>query len=196
MVEAAAKATINCLTSFHMLATPDFNKPFLLTRSASDAAVGAMVSQQTDNIKASDCCMLLIPLHTEEAEVSYTRAGTMYGVVRCEGCRHFMYGRQFTASTDPLSLMHLARIFDDFNNARVVRWLGHFMQYELIVKCINGITSWVADVLSHRLMSSPTSASTVSVCVDSRFLSKLRSPFVLYIEAIAIFTQRNTGRHV
>lgn len=49
--EAMAKTLIDSLTPFPVLALPDFDKLFFLTTYASDAAVGVILSQETENSK-------------------------------------------------------------------------------------------------------------------------------------------------
>lgn len=70
------------------------------------------------------------------------------------------------------------------------------MQNDVTVTYDRGITNVVADVLSRRPLSSPTSTATAMVSNDSSFLSNMHFPYMLDTHATAISAKINTGRQV
>ena len=82
------------------------------------------------------------------------------------GCIHYVYRRHLNVNAHQPSSVHLTKSFQDFDNNRVVRWLGRLLHYGFAVKHIKGTTNVVADALSHRPPSLSICAATVLVCDD------------------------------
>lgn len=195
--EVAAKTLISHLTAAPVLALPDFGKQFYLTTDASDAAVGAILSQQAENSRKHHIIACYSHRFTETEQRYPVREKELYAVWwGVKKCRHYLYGRHFVVQTDHQSLTHLTKSFQDFDNPRVVRWLSRLLQYDFTVKYIKGITNVVADALSRRPISQQFCCATALVCDDSRFVAKLRASYALDTHASAVLAKLNNGRHV
>jgi len=195
--EKAARTLIGCLTSSPVLALPNFNESFYLTADASDAAVGAVLSQKSPiNGKHQ-----IISCHSHRfapAERKYpVREKELYAVVwGVKKCRHYLYGRHFIVQTDHQSLAHLDKSMMDYDNNRVIRWLVTLSQYDYTVQYIKGITNVVADALSRRPLAPATCGATAVITDGSHFLTKLRAAYALDSFAAGVVAQLEAGRRV
>ena len=192
--EAAAQTLISHLVTSPVLSLPDFDKTFFLTTDASDEAVGVVLSQQAERSPKHHIIACYSHRFTETERRYPIREKELYAVQwGVKKCRHYLYGNPFIIQTDHQSLMYLAKSFQDYDNARVARWLTRLAQYDFTVKYIKGITNVVADALSRRPPTPALCNTTALVCEDSRFISKLRAAYAFDTHATAVFSKIANG---
>ena len=133
------------LVSAPILASPDFNEPFILDTDASNDAIGAVLSQVIDG-KERPIAYASKALSKSERRYCVTRKELLAVVVFIKHFRHFLYGRKFLIRTDHSSLRWLMRFKDP--EGQLARWLEVISAYELEIQHRAGKQHGNADSLS------------------------------------------------
>ena len=133
------------LVSAPILASPNFNEPFILHTDASNDAIDAVLSQVIDG-KERPIAYASKALSKSERRYCVTRKELLAVVVFIKHFRHFLYGRKFLIRTDHSSLRWLIRFKDP--EGQLARWLEVISLYELEIQHRAGKQHGNSDSLS------------------------------------------------
>ena len=136
------------LCSAPVLGFPDFNKPFLLTTDASQEAVGAVLSQPSQD---GDRPIAYGSRKLTQAERRYSTIerellGVVWGV---EHFRPYLFGRLFTIKTDHMPLIWVQKLKE--TSARITKWKEKLAAYSFTIVHTKGTDNVVADCLSRNI---------------------------------------------
>lgn len=124
-----------------VLAYPDFGKPFVLTTDASNAALGAVLSQDGHPIAYSSRT-----LDKHECNYSAIEKELLAVVWATRYFRPYLFGRRFKIQTDHRPLVWLNSLKEP--NMKLQRWKMRLNEYDFEIEYIKGKTNQVADFLS------------------------------------------------
>lgn len=165
------------ITKDVVLQFPCFDREFLLHTDASDYAIGAVLSQETDG----DVRPITFASKTlNKAEKNYaTIEKELLAIVwAVKEFRPYLLGQKFRILSDHKPLQWAFKVKDP--SSRLIRWKLKLSDYDCIIEHIPGKNNLVADALS-RVRIVQTRSSTVSYKpFEYRFIST--------VTRIAIFT--------
>ena len=159
-----------CLTTAPVLAFPDFNKTFILDTDASDAGIGAVLSQLDDDNKERVIAYASRTLSKPERRYCVTRKELLSVVTFIHHFRPFLLGNKFVLRTDHGSLTWLANFKQP--EGQMARWIEKLQEYNFDIIHRPGRKHSNADSLSrlpcHQCgRDSHVSASTVAATTVS-----------------------------
>ena len=133
------------LTNDPILQYPDFEKEFIVTTDASDVALGAVLSQNTNG---SDLPVAYASrtLNDSERRLATIEKELLAILFALKTFRPYVYGRRFTLYTDHRPLQWLFGIKDC--SSKLFRWRMKLADYDFVIKYKPGSTNHVADALS------------------------------------------------
>ena len=133
------------LISAPVLHFPSFDLPFVLDTDASNAGLGAVLSQ---NVHGTECVVAYASRVLTKSERSYcaTRKELLALVWAVQHFRPYLSGRPFTVRTDHNSLKWLQNFKDA--EGQVARWLEKLSEYQMCVEHRPGKKHGNADALS------------------------------------------------
>uniref|UniRef100_A0A9J8CAA1 ribonuclease H n=1 Tax=Cyprinus carpio carpio TaxID=630221 RepID=A0A9J8CAA1_CYPCA len=160
------------LTSAPVLRALDFSCPFLLQTDASDAGLGAVLSQvqEGEEHPVIYISRKLSPAERNYAVVEKEALAIKWAVLEL---RYYLLGRKFTLVTDHAPLQWMARSKD--TNARVTRWFLALQDFHFEVRHRAGAANANADGLS-RIWTAYAGLS--GVISRPPLTSPLLSPFI------------------
>lgn len=145
--EEAFKTLKEKLTSSPILAYPEIDKPYILDTDASNAGVGAVLSQVQDG---QERVVAYFSKTLNRAERNYcTTRKELLAIVKAVSHFHcYIYGQEVIVRTDHGALTWLL----SFKNVegQMARWLERLSQYQLSIKHRPGRVHNNADGLSRR----------------------------------------------
>ena len=129
------------MSSFPILALPNFTHPFVLECDASGVGIGAVLMQQKHPIayESREISSLerLYPIYDKE----------MFAIKHAlEKFRHYLVGGRFVVKTDQNSLRHFLGKND--LNERKHKWVSKVKAYDFDIEYIKGKNNVVANALS------------------------------------------------
>ena len=135
------------LTTAPILVYPDFTKKFYLYIDASDAKLGAVLSQKDDENREQVIAYASVSLKPAEKRYSTTEKEALAAVWAVKHFRHYLLGTVFEIITDHNALRWL---FTKQSNPgpRISRWITTMMEYNFIVTYRPGRVNQNADALS------------------------------------------------
>ncbi|XP_044762512.1 uncharacterized protein LOC123319517 [Coccinella septempunctata] len=119
------------LTHSPVLACPDFSKPFVLQTDASDAGLGAALTQTVDG-QEKVIAYASRTLSGPEKNYSVTEKECLAIVWSIDKLRPYLEGYRFTVITDHMSLRWLQSIKSP--TGRIARWSIFLQQYDFEIK--------------------------------------------------------------
>jgi len=140
-----------------VLASPNFNRPFILQTDASNVGIGAILSQTDDAGHDKPLAYFSRKLFPRETRYSTTEKECLAVV---DGIRHFsiyLTGTHFTVHTDHKCLQYLDRMKDV--NGRLTRWSLLLQPYDFTVIHRAGTGNANADGLSRQAWDNSPAAS-------------------------------------
>ncbi|KAL1282699.1 hypothetical protein QQF64_001502 [Cirrhinus molitorella] len=143
--EEAFRQIKRALTSEPLLRAPDFNRPFLVQTDASDAGLGAVLSQVQDGEEHPVVFISrkLTPAERKYAAVEKEALAIKWAVLEL---KYYLLGRRFTLLTDHAPLQWMSRAKE--TNARVTRWFLALQDFHFEVRHRAGAANANADGLS------------------------------------------------
>ncbi len=140
-----------CLTP--VLKGPDFQKPFILQTDASDRGIGAVLSQEDDNMEEHPVAFFSRKLLPREEKFSTIEKECYSLAIKqaCQAFRVYLLGRPFTIQTDHCALEWLDRIKE--NNSRLTRWSLALQPFQFSIQHRAGKINGNADALSRAPMA-------------------------------------------
>jgi hypothetical protein len=146
-VEAFEKLK-DALTHSPVLAYPDFDKPFIISTDASNFAIGAVLSQETDG---EEHPIAYASRQLNSAEINYTvtekeLCSVVFAVAQY---RCYVYGRKFKIVSDHAALKWLFGLRDP--SSRLMRWTLKLSEYDYEVVHKPGVLHKNADGLSRKV---------------------------------------------
>ncbi len=157
------------LTEEPVLRVPDFGCPFLLQTDASDAGLGAVLSQVQEGEEHPVLFIKLTKAERNYATIEKEALAVKWAVLEL---RYYLLGRKFTLLTDHAPLKWMARAKD--SNARVTRWFLALQDFCFVVRHrartsnANGLSRFwsafagLSGVTTHPPLISPLSLPYVS----------------------------------
>ncbi|KRX52671.1 Transposon Tf2-9 polyprotein, partial [Trichinella sp. T6] len=146
--EGAFTTLKNLLVSTPILGHPDFSRPFVQDVDASDAAIGAVLSQTMENGNQVVIAYISRALTRPEQRYCVTRKEMLALVWAVKQFRPYLYGQKFTARTDHNSLRWLRNCREP--EGQVARWLEQLAEYQFDVVHRPGKQHGNADALSRQ----------------------------------------------
>ena len=129
-------------------ATPDFSpttKPFILTIDFSKTAIGAVLSQEQDNVdrflgvKGRKCRNYESNYHSSKGKL----LALLYGITKLE---HMIRLNRFIVVTDSTTVLHWSTMKDSRRTIR--RWIDFLQQFDFAVAQRAGKTNINVDLIS------------------------------------------------
>ena len=155
--ETAFQELKRLLCSTHVLASPDFEKPFILQTDASEYGVGAVLSQRDK--AGGDHPIAYFSRKLLPREVRYSTVEECLAIkLGMETFRVYLLGRKFTVETDYQSLVWLNKLKE--SNSRLTRWSLALQPYQYTVVHRAGLSNGNADALSRVNMGTDQDRAT------------------------------------
>ena len=133
------------LTNSPILSLPDLTKEFILDTDASNFAIGAVLSQKTDDGEKV-IAYASRALSKSERKYCVTRKELLAVVHFVKYFRHYLYGRHFVVRTDHSSLKWLLNFKQP--EGQLARWLEVLGTYDVTIEHRPGAQHKNADALS------------------------------------------------
>ena len=148
------------LTSSHVMAPPDINKPYKMYTDACDFAIGGILVQDSD-----DGVEKVIQYISHTLSATQRKWPTIekeaYAVVHCiDKLRPYLYGAQFKCYVDHKPLLSL--FTQSMNNTRIQRWGVLLAEFGATIHYRQGKRLVRADMLS-RIRQSTDSIAAVDI---------------------------------
>ena len=144
--EAAFQELKRLLCSTPVLASPDFEKPFILQTDASEYGVGAVLSQRDAQGCDHPIAYFSRKLLPREVRYSTVEKECLAIKLGMETFRVYLLGRKFTVETDHRSLVWLNKLKE--SNSRLTRWSQALQPFNYSVVHRAGLSNGNADALS------------------------------------------------
>jgi hypothetical protein len=138
----------NYISTEPILAAPNFDKPFLLQTDASNAGLGAVLSQLDDECKEHPIVFLSRKMLSNEINYSVAEKECLAIVWSINKLRYYLQGHKFTVITDHKALTWLEN--SKGANNRLMRWSMTLRQFTFDIQYRKGICNTNADTLSRR----------------------------------------------
>ena len=142
---AAFEELKTLLTSAPVLSFPRFDVPFVLATDASEAGLGAVLSQEISG-REHVIAYASRTIHKSEKNYSATEKEALALVWATNYFRPYLFGKQFSLVTDHCPLTWLKSLKEA--HGRLARWLMALSEYEWSIRPRSGRTHTNADVLS------------------------------------------------
>eukprot|EP00731_Ephydatia_muelleri_P001017 Em0001g1017a len=146
------------LCSTPVLASPDFEKPFILQTDASEYGVGAVLSQLDEAGGDHPIAYFSRKLLPREVRYSTVEKECLAIKLGIETFRVYLLGRKFTVETDHRSLVWLNKLKE--SNSRLTRWSLALQPYQYTVVHRAGLSNGNADALSRVNMGTDQDRAT------------------------------------
>ncbi|CAM5144052.1 unnamed protein product [Eretmochelys imbricata] len=146
--QEAFRALKEALVSGPVLATPDFDKPFMVFTDASDTGLGAVLTQEDEKGERHPIGYLskkLLPREQHYAAIEKECLAMVWALKKLEP---YLFGRHFTVYTDHSPLTWLLQMKGA--NAKFLRWSLLLQDYDMDVVHVKGSANMIADALSRR----------------------------------------------
>ena len=134
------------MTTAPVLAFPDFSKTFILDTDASDAGIGAVLSQLDDDKKEHVIAYASRTLSKPERRYCVTRKELLDVITFIHHFRPFLLGNKFVLRTDHGSLTWLANFKQP--EGQMARWIKKLQEYHFDIIHRPGRKHSNADSLS------------------------------------------------
>ena len=145
-LDAAFGSLKSELCSAPVLASPDFNRPFILQTDASDRGVGAVLSQCDDEGLDHPVAYFSRKLLPREERYSMIEKECLAIKLGVKAFKVYLLGKPFMVQTDHRALEWLDRLKED--NACLTRWSLSLQPYQFTVCHRAGKANANADALS------------------------------------------------
>ena len=145
--EEAFQELKNRLTSAPILAFPDFDQPFVLDTDASQAGIGAVLSQVQEG-QERVVAYASRTLSKAERRYCVTRRELLAVVTYVQHFRHYLLGHHFDLRTDHGSLTWLQGFREP--EGQLARWLERLQEFDFKIIHRRGQYHGNADALSRR----------------------------------------------
>ncbi|XP_055585046.1 uncharacterized protein LOC129737905 [Uranotaenia lowii] len=143
--EKAFQTLKNQLISAPILTTPNYTKPFAVACDASDVAIGAILTQETENGEQV-ICYFSQKLTPSERKYSVTQRECLAVIRSIEKFRGYLEGSHFTVYCDHSSLSYLKTMKNP--TPLLARWILRLNAYSFDIKYRKGTANVVSDCLS------------------------------------------------
>ena len=127
-----------------ILRYPDFNRVFKIQTDASDAGLGAVLSQEFDDGEAA-IVFASRTLHEGERKWSTREKEALAVIWACELFRPYIIGQKFIVETDHESLKWL---LNSSNGGRIARWNIRLQEFDMEIRHRKGKQNANADAFS------------------------------------------------
>ena len=135
----------DALSTAPVLASPDFERQFILTTDACSTGIGGVLSQVFDEGERP-ILYLSRSLNDHEKNYAITHQECLAIVWTVKQCQHYLTGQQFKIRTDHHALRWLMTTKD--HTGRLMRWSLTLMEFDFEVEYVKGKLNVVADALS------------------------------------------------
>lgn len=133
------------LTTAPVLASPDFNKPFIIETDSSDLALGAVLFQMQDDVR-HPIAYASRTLTRSERKFTTTEKELLAVLFALTKFRAYVEGTTFEVYTDHASLTWLHNLKDPVG--RLARWAIKISQFDMVIKHRSGSKMIFPDYLS------------------------------------------------
>ena len=137
------------ITTFPVLKSPDFAKPFVLPVDASDTGVGAMLTQSSDDEIQHPVAYFSKKLNEAQKKYSTIEKETLALILALNHFEVYLSG-----ATDPIKIYTDRNPLNFINkyktkNQRLMHWKLVLQEWDLQILHVPGKDNIVPDVLSH-----------------------------------------------
>ena len=143
--EAAFHTLKKLLSMDPILRVPDFNQPFILQTDASDNGLGAVLTQDFDDIRhpVAFASKKLLPREKRYSTIEKECLAIVWAIKKFY---IYLYGREFVVETDHQPLVYIGQ--SKFTNSRIMRWALFLQNFRFRVINVKGKENVMADYLS------------------------------------------------
>ena len=138
-----------------VLTHPDFSKEFTITTDASDYGLGACLAQEDKNSFLRPIAFASRCLNSAEQNYSATDRELLAVVFGLEQFKHYVEHQHFVLYTDHNALVSLVK--KKVMTRRLARYASFLQTFDFELKYLKGRMNQVADALSRRPHSAPSS---------------------------------------
>jgi hypothetical protein len=157
--QTAIKALIKAITSEPVLATPRYDRPFIVkTDAANTEGLGGVLSQQDDEGRERVISYFSRKLIPAERHYTVTEIELLAAIEAIKQWRPYLWGRQFKLVIDHSALRWLHTMRDTMEGgpaSRLMRWILKLQEYNFTVEHKPGVLHKDADGVS-RLVCAAT----------------------------------------
>ena len=148
----AIKALILAITSEPVLATPRFDRPFIVkTDAANTEGIGGVLSQHDDEGRERPIAYFGRKLNKHEVHYTVTEIELLAAVEAIKNWRTYLWGREFKLVIDHSALKWLHTMRDTMEGgpaSRLMRWILRLQEYNFTVEHKPGLLHKDADGVS------------------------------------------------
>ena len=138
------------LSTYPILRSPDFEKPFILHTDASHIALGAILAQKDNQNREYACHYASKLLKPNERTYGITELECLAIIWSINHFRTYLYGNKFTIFSDNQALKWLQGLKSP--SARLTRWAILLSQFDFDIKHRSGKTHTNEDALSRPVL--------------------------------------------
>ena len=133
------------MVSTPILRLPDLDKGFTLRTDASNVGIGAVLMQETNEIKfpIAYASKKLLPRETRYSVIERECLALVWGIKKFH---MYLYGKEFQVETDHCPLIYMQNT--KLTNSRVMRWVLSLQPYRFRIAAIKGSQNIGADYMS------------------------------------------------
>ena len=150
--QAAVRALITAITTEPVLATPRYDRPFVVkTDAANSEGLGGVLSQADDDGKEHVIAYYGRRLNKHERNYTVTEIELLAAVESIKNWRPYLWGKQFKLVIDHQALRWLHTMRDTMEGgpaSRLMRWILRLQEYNFTVEHKPGLLHKDADGVS------------------------------------------------
>jgi len=146
--EEAFRLALKKLTQIVDMATPDYQKTFVLCTDASSTAIGGSLNHESHGGRLAPISFFSRKLSHSERRYSTFDRELLALVLSIKHFNHYLLGSKFIVRTDHKPLLHIMDMKNQ--SGRQWRWTEFISQFDMQIQYIKGSENIVADFLSRK----------------------------------------------
>ena len=183
--QAAMKGLIDSITSEPVLATPRFDRPFIVkTDAAITKGIGGVLSQRDDQGRENVIAYYGRRLNKHEMRYTVTEIELLAAVESIKNWRPYLWGRQFSLVIDHAALRWLHTMRDTMEGgpaSSLMRWILKLQEYNFEVQHKPGVLHKDADGVSRLVMAVNAAITARQLQAEQRVKSSRQAVIDSYI---------------
>ena len=183
--QTAMKGLIDAITSEPVLATPRFDRPFIVkTDAAITKGIGGVLSQRDDEGRERVIAYYGRRLNKHEMRYTVTEIELLAAVESIKHWRPYLWGRKFSLIIDHAALRWLHTMRDTMEGgpaSRLMRWILKLQEYNFDVQHKPGVLHKDADGVSRLVMAVNAAITARKLQAEQRVISSRQAVIASYL---------------